>query len=635
YQTHYVEIKAPELHAGYYMILVSPDSSFSLTNNGIAYGGTWVSNLSFIDRKVLNGGYEFYVLDRETGNPVKGATANLWYSKYNYTSRKYEYIKYDSKVSDDDGHVNFDAKKDYAYFDVELINGKDKFRTDDNYSLYMYNYGVSKPQMYPRTTLFTDRAIYRPGQTVYFKGIMINTDGKHNEILANHSATVTFYDVNSQKIASLDVKTNEYGSYSGTFTAPSGVLNGTMYITDSYGSVYVQVEDYKRPKFDVVFSPVSGTYRLGDSVKVAGTAKAYSGANIDGAQVQYRVVRTATFPYWWYWWWGYYPSSSEMEITNGVATTNDTGGYFINFKAIPDLSIPKSYCPTYDYIVYADITDINGETHSSQTYVAVAYNALNLSINLPEEINKEKEQKFDVKTTNTNGVDEPAAGTMEIYRLKEPDKTFRKRFWDKPDKFVMTKDEYYAAFPHDVYNDEDNMFKWDRGDKVYTTSFDTHKEKDMAIAGIASWKPGTYVMEAHTKDKYGEDVKDIKYFTLYSEKETVMPNNSTEWYTAIKDNGEPGERASFLIGSKETNVKVLYEIEEDGKIIHKEWITLNNEQKKIEVPISERDRGNFSLHFEFVKNGREYGRNEVITVPWTNKELDVQFETFRNKLLPG
>jgi uncharacterized protein YfaS (alpha-2-macroglobulin family) len=635
YQTHYLEFKIDELPAGFYILMMCDNPDFDFDKSGaIAFQGTWVTNLSFVERRTPIGGYEFYILDRETGNPVKNVTANLWYSQYNYTSRKYEYVKIDSKVSDDNGYFAAEPKKDYAYFDVELLNGNDRYRTDDN-SLYMYKQTPYKPQMETRTTIFTDRAIYRPGQTIYFKGIMISTDGKKNEILPHHTATVTFYDVNSQKISSLDVTTNEYGSYSGTFTAPNGVLNGNMSITDGYGSVSLSVEDYKRPKFEVVFSPVKGSYRLNDSVKVMGTAKAYSGANIDGAEVKYRVVRNATFPYWWYYYWGYYPSSSQMEICNGVATSNDTGGYVINFKAIPDGAISKSEYPTYTYTIYADVTDINGETHSSQTYVMVAYNALNLNVNIPEEVNKEQEQKFDIATTNTNGTPEPASGTMEIYRLKEPDRVFRKREWDKPDKFIMTKDEYYAAFPHDIYNDEDSKYKWERGEKVFSAPFNTDKEKQFSIEKLSAWQPGTYVMEAHTKDKYGEDVKDVKYFTVYSDKGKELPGNDLDWFSAVKDEGEPGETASFLVGSKENDVKVLYEIEEEGKSVHREWLTLNAEQRRINIPIEERHRGNFSVHFVFVKDGRQFQHDGLITVPWTNKELDMSFETFRNKLMPG
>jgi len=635
YQTHYTDIKIPELQAGYYLVLLSADSAFSFEKNGISFAATWVSNLSFINRRTTSGGYEFYVLDRETGNPIKGATASIWSSVYNYTLRKYEYVRYDSKISDDQGHVDFAPRKDFSYFDVELINGKDRFRTDDNYTLYMYNNGTSKPVMETSTTFFTDRAIYRPGQTVYFKGIMISTDGKHHEILPNHATTVTFLDVNYQKIASLNLTTNAYGSFSGTFTAPQGVLNGAMQITDGHGSVQVQVEDYKRPKFDVVFGPVNGSYRLGDSVKVAGTAKSYSGANVDGAEVKYRVVRNASFPYWYYYWWGYYPTSAEMEITNGTAATNDTGGYFINFKAIPDLSISKSSYPTYTYTVYADVTDINGETHSSETYVYVAYNALNLNVDMPGEVDRDKEQKFNITTVNTNGIADPAQGTMQVYRLKQPDKIYRSRPWDKADKFIMTKAEYETAFPHDEYKDENNIYKWDRAEKVLEKTFDTKTDKDFSIPDLSTWKPGTYVLEAHTKDKYGEDVKDIKYFIVYTEKENTMPDNSIDWFTTIKDKGEPGEKASFIIGSKESDVKVLYEIEEEGKAVRHEWITLNSEQKVLELPIAEHNRGNFFVHLAFVKDGRQFSHDVTIEVPYTNKELDLSFESFRNKLLPG
>ena len=154
FQTHYTEIKMPELNEGYYLVLLSTDSNFALSNNGIAYATTWVSNLSFIDRKTDdngNNGYEFYVQNRESGNPEKGVTANLWGQTYNYTTRKYDYIKYDSKITDDEGHVSFQTtKKDGMYFDIELIKGKDRFRSDNYYSLYMYNYGARANLLWSR-----------------------------------------------------------------------------------------------------------------------------------------------------------------------------------------------------------------------------------------------------------------------------------------------------------------------------------------------------------------------------------------------------------------------------------------------------------------------------------------------------
>lgn len=632
YQGHSAEIKIPELPLGHYVVLIGTDKSFTWKNNDIGYASCWVSNISYVHRMVEGGGYDFYVLHRETGTALKGTTAQMWYQKYNYTLRKYEYVKGSKFTADENGYFRVPPADDYRNFYLEFVNNDDRFSTET--AFYQYRYYENPPYKTVRTFFFTDRAIYRPGQTIYFKGIVVETDGEKSEIKTNYNCTVTFYDVNYQKINSLDLVTNEYGAFSGTFTAPVGVLNGQMSITDGHGSFYFSVEEYKRPKFEVAINPVKGTYRLNDSVKVEGAAKAYAGSSIDNAEVKYRVVRNASFPYWWYWWKGYYPSSPQMEITNGVTMTNDTGGFAINFKAIPDLSISKNYSPTYSYTVYADVTDINGETHSTQGYVSVGYAALKLNVDIQGTVNKNEDHKFAISTTNMDGEFDPAKGKIEIYRLKSPDRTFRSRMWSRPDKFLMTREEFYKDFPLDVYDDENNMYKWEKGEKVLDTDFDTQKNKELVLSKPESWQQGYYVMEARTKDKYGEEVKDIKYFTLFSSKEEQVPSAMIDWFSELDMKGEPGDKARFIIGSKE-KVNILYEIEHKRAISSKQWINIEGDQKTIEIPIEEKHRGNFAFHCVFVKNNRVYQHDGLVTVPYTNKELDITFETFRNKLQPG
>ena len=512
-----------------------------------------------------------------------------------------------------------------------VTNNGDVDRLQTETGIYQYKTYSENRKTYPKTFFFMDRAIYRPGQTVYFKGIMIETDGEKNTVMPNTPTTVTFYDVNYQKVADLNLTTNEYGTFSGTFTTPSGVLNGQMSITNGSGNIYFSVEEYKRPKFEVTFNPVKGSYRLGENIKVNGIAKAYSGANIDGAEVKYRVVRNASFPYWWYWWRGYYPQSAQMEITNGATVSNDTGAFFVDFKAIPDLSIPKSYQPTYSYTIYADVTDINGETHSSQTYVNAAYTALNLNISIPSLLEKENKDAFAIYTTNMSGQFETAQGKIEIFKLKEPSKTLRERRWSKPDKYLMSKEEFEKLFPNDEYKDENNMYKWERGEKVFEKEFfnsiDVTKQHNgenindsVRINNLKTWKQGVYVIEAHSKDAYAEDVKDIKYFTVYSNSGIEVPGNTIDWFNMLTNEPiEPGGKAKFIIGSKEENVKILYEIEHKGEIVKKEYITLNREQKLIEIPVEEKHRGNFSFHCVFIKNNRSYSHDGVITVTYTNK----------------
>ncbi|HEY4797754.1 MAG TPA: MG2 domain-containing protein, partial [Bacteroidia bacterium] len=516
---------------------------------------------------------------------------------------------------------------------VEFTNGNDQLISDNG--IYLYKYYKEEKKKYPHTYYFTDRAIYRPGQTVFFKGIMLESDGETNNILPNRTETVYLYDVNYQQVANLKLTTNEFGSFNGSFALPQNLMNGQMRIADSYGNVYFSVEDYKRPKFEVTFPPIKGVYKLNENVEVKGKAQSYAGANIEGAEVKYRVVRNATFPYFWCWWRGYYPSSAQMEITNGITTTNDTGGFVINFKAMPDLSISKKYSPLYTYTIYSDVTDIAGETHSSQTYVSVGYNAMKLEVNIPSELNRDSAQEIKISSTNLNGEFEPAKVKVQIWKQNEPAHLFRKRLWEQADKHLMTKEEYYASFPNDVYADEDNQYKWEKGVEFFTGEFETEKTKKFGISTLHQWSPGAYVMEATTKDKFGEEVKDVKYFTVYSSGGTIVPVNDYDWFTALNSTGEPGTKASFLIGSKEKEVKVLYEIEHKNVIVKKEWITLNSEQKRIEILIEEKHRGNFGYHLLFVKNGRAYSHDGTITVPYTNKELDLQFETFRDKLIPG
>ena len=152
-----------------------------------------------------------------------------------------------------------------------------------------------------------------------------------------------------------------------------------------------------RPKFEAEFLPVTETYRLNDSITVKGKAQAYAGSAITDAKVSYRVQRTAQFPKWF---WYYRPSftSESQEITNGETTTDAEGNFEITFKALPDLSVPKDGQPVFNYEISADITDINGETRSTQTVVNVGYHALDLSVSVDSRIDKDyKNEKIRTK----------------------------------------------------------------------------------------------------------------------------------------------------------------------------------------------------------------------------------------------
>src|SRR4029077_18885341 len=209
----------------------------------------------------------------------------------------------------------------------------------------------------------------------------------------------------------------------------------------------------------------------------------------------------------------------------------------------------------------------------------------------------------------------PGTGTIKIYKLEEPPQIFRSRLWAAPDTTMYKKAQWDTLFPNDPYGTAEGISNWKRGEQLVDQSFNTANKKYLKISGFASWKAGTYVMEAHSIDKYGVDVKDVKYFIVYSNHETIIPLNAPDWFTAIKEYCEPGDKAQYLIGSAYDNVTVLYEVEKKYKIVHKEWITLNHEQRLIEIPVSDSDRGGFSVHFVFIKNNRLYTHDGSISVP--------------------
>ncbi|MDD5570267.1 MAG: MG2 domain-containing protein, partial [Bacteroidales bacterium] len=637
FQTHSVEMKIPELPAGFYVILAGTNKIFNIKNNAVGVSSIWVSDISYINRKNTDGGNEFYLLDRTAGTSLKQVKAEVYYQSFNYKTYEYEYEKGETYTSNDEGYLDIPPSDNSRNFYIEFSKGDDKLYSDYNFYQYKSNY-KSDSITRINTILYTDRAIYRPGQIVYYKGIVLETKGEKVTIKTNHKTKVTFYDVNYQKISEADLVTNEYGTFGGSFTAPLSALTGLMHIANENGLVYFSVEEYKRPKFEVSFQPVKGSYKLGESITVKGNAKAYAGSNVDNALVKFRVVRNTYFPYYWNYRYDYVPyDSDEMEIANGTTNTNENGEFTINFLAIPDLSIDKKRNPQFDFKVYADVTDINGETHSSEVSISVSYKSLIAKVEIPAMIDKSDKTKkeFKITTTNLNGEQESSKGNISIYKLKQPDRIFRERKWNRPDKFIMTKDEFYSYFPNDIYDDENNISKWEKGNKVLSFDFDTKQDSLLKLENIGTFEQGQYVAELKTKDKYGEDVEHISNFIIYSSTEKSIPINKADWFTEIKNSGEPGEKAVFIIGTKEKNINILFETESKKKIIRKEWLNFSEEQKLIEIPITEDYRGDFFVHFTFVKNNRVYKHDKKITVPHTNKELEITYETFRNKLLPG
>lgn len=633
FRAHSVEVKMDALPFGRYMVVVSNNENYLAGGSILQYLIFQVSNLSYQSSKDEKGNTRFVVLHRETGAPMGGVTAEFYLDKYNPLKRERELKKNETSKTDKDGFVTSSIEKEQS-FQVKFINGSDELFLPDYFSDYFYQH--SNRQVL--THFFLDRAIYRPGQTIFFKGIVIGYDDKRMPTIhTKEKVTVTFYNANNQKVSSLDLVTNEYGSVSGTFIAPETGLLGGMRLQSSIGSqssVYFQVEEYKRPKFEVTFQPVEGSFKLNEKVTVKGKAKAYAGSNIDAADVAYRVVREARFPYLpWYFWRGYYPTSPSMEIAFGQTMTNENGEFTIEFEAIPDLSIAASTKPEFNYTVYADVIDITGETHSADQSVSVGYIALHAGIDLPELSNLDSLKNIKIFTRNLNGQPEPAKGTLSIESLLSPGQTFVNRYWERPDNFIMSKEDFKKDFPNFAYQDEDLVEKWKVDQTVFSGEFDTGVSQLIDLKS-AKLKPGKYALTLKTKDKFNQEVEVKRFITLYDLDLKKTPSNETAFYVQERNSFEPENTADFYIGTAEKGIKVLYEVEHNEKIVERRWLDVQG-LEKLSIPILEKHRGNLMYYFTFVKNNRAYLFSKTVVVPWSNKDLKIEYSTFRDKLYPG
>jgi uncharacterized protein YfaS (alpha-2-macroglobulin family) len=645
YRQHTTELILEGLPLGEYCVMIGSKSNFSKTNGAVGYAMTRVSEMGHWYRRNNSGNDEFTVFNRQNGQPMRGVEAYFAGIDYNTTNRQEEIAKYGKSVlTDENGMVtlpDFNEKRQNLrnrnQYVVLFKNGKDTLFLNDQYSNYIYD---RNPRMQQVTHFFLDRAIYRPGQTVYFKGIAIETGtDRMPSILTNKKVTVTFRDANYQEVAKQELQTNEYGTFNGNFTAPQGGLLGRMTIQSSIGnsSKLLRVEEYKRPKFEVDFEPITGSFKLDETVKVTGKAVAFAGNNIDGASVKYRVVREVRFPWmpWWYWRGGYNPwSSQSQQIATGEAVTDAEGKFDIEFVAQPDRSVPTDKKPEFIYTVTADVVDITGETHTGTQRVKVGTVALQIDVPLAGQINADSLKKLTISSLNLNGEFEAATGTILIEKLKTPETVFVKRFWQKPDNQMITESKFKKSFPNMAYGEEDEMQNWKVERTVFETKFDTGVENTKVLETFVLFETGQYVLTIKTKDRFGTKVEKIKHFQVYDLNGKNIPVAAVGWHHLEQSVFAPHETAQIYFGTAEKSLPILFEMERDGKIFNRKWLTVKDLNKQ-NYTIQEQDRGNVFYHYSYAQHNRSFNQSNTLQVPWKNKDLTIEYSTFRDKLQPG
>ncbi|XZE18994.1 alpha-2-macroglobulin family protein [Pirellulaceae bacterium SH449] len=633
YQDSTQDVSIPHsLKPGFYYLLTSSNASFSNTNNVVSLATVWVSHLSLVvDQNTNNGTVDGFLLDSKTGTPIADATIRAFTIDHRNNTTKETSAK--TKA---DGRFSF-SMVNQAVMILAEHKGHMLAARDFAYT------GQSQPPQRPNVqyTMFTDRALYRPGQTVHFKGIVLSVDQANNKYntVSNIGVSVELRDINGQVIETKELTSNAFGSFSGTFDTPRDRGTGHMtLLVNGIQTAGVQVEEYKRPKFEVTLGSPKESPKLNDEVVVIGKALSYTGMPIQGAKVTYRVNRSVRWPIWFSYCfpWRMPPQSgSAQEIAHGVLQSEPDGTFKITFLAKPDRSVNESDSPQFHYSITADVTDTTGETRSSSSSVTVGYVALQANMTTSDWNVASSATKIALSTTSLNGDGVAASGKIKLFTLKQPESVIR------PDLLGAVRPAVRRgrAMRGNVINppaapaDPSNIATWETADLVEERGLETND----AGSSEQEWKLGQGVYRAvvETQDRFGKPVTSMLNFKVVDPSKSELGIKVPSLVVAPKWSVEPGESFTALWGTGYDKGQAYVELSLGSRVLQSYWTKPNSTQTNIEQKITEEMRGGLTLRVLFVRENNSYIEQRNIDVPWTNKELKIRTEYFTSKLEPG
>jgi len=621
YRARTETLPAPEgLKNGFYFVIASHDPTFARNDNQLSFVPVWVSKLALVVRSLhRDGAVQGFVLDSNTGEPLAGANVGKWIyernnGRYQKPTRTHQ--------SDENGLFRFSVHgPERESFLLVAEHQGHALASANAFHIYPAR-SATKPSQ--KTVFFTDRSIYRPGQTISYKGICIHLDqvGDNYQTLAGERLTVLFRDVNGQEIARREHQCNDHGAFSGSFTAPQDRLMGrmTLYVEEGpQGYAQVNVEEYKRPQFQVELDAPTDAPKLGTDVQVAGKATAYTGAAIGGAQVSWRVERRVRFPYWC--WWAL-PISETQAIAHGSTLTEADGSFDLLFTALPDLSVPEEDEPVFEFQVHADVTDSSGETRSSTRSIRIGYTALQASVQADTWQTPDAPVNLTVETQSLDGEPEPATGTIKVYALAQPAQVVRAP--------LASGSPFNAGTQ---VSDLSNPDTWELADLVNELVFQTDAQGAAAIPLVLN--AGIYRAILQTQDRFGKSVSAQHTIHVLDLEDSCFKTRLANHLAAPQWSLEPGASFVALWGTGYDTGQAYVELECRGQVSRAWWTERDRTQELITEEVTEEMRGGFTLRVTYVRENRAYVSERIVEVPWTNKQLTVTWEQFRSKLEPG
>ncbi|HKM44636.1 MAG TPA: MG2 domain-containing protein, partial [Dysgonamonadaceae bacterium] len=545
-----------------------------------------VSNIASFARSSSQQNYEFFVVDRNTGKPVTDAQINIYTVPRNSRDDFPTLLKTIPVDALGMARYNTSMSNGTVFYHAVLKGDNGLPLTQLPYRYYERS-EPEKDKTTETTSIFTDRSLYRPGQIVHFKAIAATTIDKDHSATINKAIEFTLRDANNQEVAKQSLTTNEFGSVSGEFVLPQGMLTGGFSIQANNGSTYFKVEEYKRPTFEVTFDKIEKTYKFGEEVTLKGKAESFSGIQLQNAEVSYTITRRQA----WWWRWG---GGGAEHYTDGVITTNDEGEFEINFT--PHLTDEDGREETiYSFTVEASVTDVNGETQVTTHTVTVGTVSMILSMNMPEKMEKGFSDEIKIEAKNLDGNDIKAKGTYQIFSLEDNDSIRQ---------------------------------------QVSEGTFETGIQAELK-SKLKTSPSGKYRIKLSAQDDGGNTVTEEKDVLLFSYSDKQPPITTNEWLVIKNPTFSKTKPAEVILGVTDKNVNVLYELWQGNKLLERKWIQLNSENRLFSFPHKTEYAEGVTLSLTYVKDDKFYTHNIGLMLEEEITDLNIKLDVFRDKMLPG
>jgi alpha-2-macroglobulin len=635
YRTHKTFAIPPMTKAGAYLIAASARPGFPKADNRLQGLYMTVGDLTLITRQ--NGmDVQVTALSGSTGKPVVGAEVMLYRFDWNKRHQRIE-----SKTSDEKGIAEFHIAQENSQYFLVARRG-DQIALDPQ---HLYSFRASQPSERSSTFLYTDRSIYRPLQKILWKAVLYKSsvNGTRFETSPASTFIVSLKDTNHQAVSTQTVTTNNFGTASGEFVIPAGRALGHWYLESSWtGQTGIQVEEYKRPTFEAKMLDPEEPLRLNQPAKLKGEAKYYFGLPVTSGQVKWLVRRAPVYPWWWgYCWWGGYDfnSTRSQVVASGIAVLKEDGTFSFTFSPEIDERLGKNKDITYRYSVSADVTDEGGETRSAERAFRLGFVSVEASAVLGKAFFlKNDPVKISILRTNLDGIPKAGKGTWRIASLKGPSETilpaaqplFIPKEFKAKSGYQTPGDIERERWNHN-YDPEAVLLQWEEG-AAQASGTVSHDAKGEGTITASTLPGGAYRLIYETTDDFGAKCELQKNFVVAaSSLKLPLP----AMLSLEKPSVQVGSTARFLVHSGIKNQLVVFEVYRDGKCIQRKEIHSGEDSSLVEIPITDQDRGGLGITMTLVRDNQFVTLQRSLMVPWDNKELKVQFSTFRDRLRPG